>query len=182
MVGGDTARDLELLHDQMEPFPLEQAKQAIEQSLGRPVDEIFSEISEPVAAASVAQVHRAKLVSDGSEVAIKVIRPGVRQRFAKDLETFYAAARLQERFIEKAKRLKPVAVVDMLAQSAKLEMDLRLEAAAFSEMAQNTADDEGFHVPGVNWEFIGRDCITMDWVEGIKLSNIERLERCRPQS
>ena len=175
VVGAGIAHDLELLHDQIEPFPKVEALKAIEQSLGRKVDEIFSDISAPVAAASVAQVHKAHLVSDGSEVAIKVIRPGVRGRFEKDLETFYAAARLQEKLIPAARRLKPVSVVDMLAQSAKLEMDLRLEAAGFSEMAENTANDEGFHVPAVNWEFIGRDCLTMDWVDGIKLSDVEGL-------
>ena len=176
VVGADIARDLELLHDQMEPFPINQARDAIEQSLGRKVDEVFSELSEPVAAASVAQVHKARLASNGEEVAVKVIRPGVRRRFVKDLETFYAAARLQERFIPASRRLKPVAVVDMLAQSAKSEMDLRLEAAGFSEMAENTAEDEGFHVPAVNWEFIGRDCLTMDWVDGHKLSDVEGLK------
>lgn len=92
------------------------------------------------------------------------------------MDTFYTAARLQERFIEDARRLKPVAVVDMLAQSAKIEMDLRLEAAALSEMGENIKEDEGFAVPNVNWELTGRDCITMDWVEGFKLSDVDGLQ------
>ena len=175
VVGKEIATDLELLHDSMESFETTEAKNAIELSLGRPIDEVFSDISEPVAAASVAQVHRATIAGSDAPVAVKVIRPGVRRRFDKDLETFYLAAHFQERHIPDAKRLKPVAVVDMLAQSAKIEMDLRLEAAAFSEMGENTADDPGFRVPQVDWERTGRDCITMDWVDGIKLSDVEAL-------
>ncbi len=175
VVGKEIATDLELLHDRMEAFSTAEAKLAIEQSLGRPIGEVFSDISEPVAAASVAQVHHATIAGSETQVAIKVIRPGVRRRFEKDLSTFYLAARFQERHIPDAKRLRPVAVVDMLAQSAKLEMDLRLEAAAFSEMGQNIAEDPGFRIPQVDWERTGRDCITMDWVDGIKLSDIEAL-------
>lgn len=175
VVGSETARDLELLHDRIAPFPVEISRKRIEQSIGRPVDEVFSSFSEPIAAASVAQVHKAVLASCKTEVAVKVVRPGVRERFRHDLDTFYAAARLLDRTSSQAERLKPVSVVDMLAQSARIEMDLRLEAAAFSEMAENTENDKGFHVPGVNWEFTGRDCLTMDWVDGIKLSDVQGL-------
>ena len=173
VVGSEIARDLELLQDRMEPFPRDAAISQIEESLGRKIDEIFTEFSEPVAAASVAQVHRARRRSDGVDVAVKVIRPGVRSRFHHDLDTFYTAARLQEKYIPASRRLRPVAVADTLAQSAKIEMDLRLEAAAFSEMGENTADDPGFRVPHVDWELSGRDCLTMDWVDGVKMNNIE---------
>ncbi|MCB1440251.1 MAG: 2-polyprenylphenol 6-hydroxylase, partial [Nitratireductor sp.] len=173
VVGSEIARDLELLQDRMEPFPRDAAISQIEESLGRKIDEIFTEFSEPVAAASVAQVHRARRRSDGVDVAVKVIRPGVRSRFHHDLDTFYTAARLQEKYIPASRRLRPVAVADTLAQSAKIEMDLRLEAAAFSEMGENTADDPGFRVPHVDWELSGRDCLTMDWVDGVKMNNID---------
>ena len=173
VVGSEIARDLELLQDRMEPFPRDAAISQIEESLGRKIDEIFTEFSEPVAAASVAQVHRARRRSDGIDVAVKVIRPGVRSRFHHDLDTFYTAARLQEKYIPASRRLRPVAVADTLAQSAKIEMDLRLEAAAFSEMGENTADDPGFRVPNVDWELSGRDCLTMDWVDGVKMNNID---------
>ena len=176
VVGKELAKDLEALQDKMAPFPEDEAKAAIEASLGREVSDVFSEFGPPVAAASVAQVHRARLKSDGRDVAVKIIRPGVRNRFRKDLNTFYAAARFMERFIPDTRRLRPVAVTDMLAQSAKIEMDLRLEAAAFSEMGENTADDPGFRVPSVDWEYIGRDCLTMDWVDGVKLSDIEGIQ------
>jgi ubiquinone biosynthesis protein len=171
VVGKELASDLERLQDSMEPFPLALAKARIEESLGIPCDTLFAAFSEPVAAASVAQVHRAVLRRDGSEVAVKVIRPGVRSRFRADLDTFYAAARLQERYIPSSRRLRPVAVVDTLAQSARIEMDLRLEAAAFSELGENIAGDPGFRVPKVDWELTGRDCVTMEWVDGVKLSD-----------
>jgi len=175
VVGFEIARDLELLQDSMEPFPTDEAKSAVKGSLGRDVEAIYSQFSDSVAAASVAQVHKAKLKTSGQEVAVKVIRPGVRRRFARDMSTFYTAARLLERHIPETRRLKPVAVTDMLSQSAKIEMDLRLEAAAFSEMAENIVNDTGFRVPAVNWELTGRDCLTMDWVDGIKLSDVEAI-------
>jgi len=176
VVGKSIAKDLELLHDRIAPFALEEAKRRVTESVGLPISEIYSEFGEAIAAASVAQVHKAVLKSTGETVAVKVIRPGIRARFKKDLDTFYAAAGLAERFIPDMQRLKPNSVVDMLAQSARIEMDLRLEAAAFSEMGQNIKDDPGFRVPQVNWEFTGRDCITMDWVDGIKLTEVEALE------
>ncbi len=175
VVGSDIARDLELLQDRMKPFSRDDAISQIEQSLGRPLDDVFSSFSEPVAAASVAQVHKAVRRSDGAQVAVKVIRPGVRGRFRHDLDTFYTIARLQEKYIPSSRRLRPVAITDMLAQSAKIEMDLRLEAAAFSELGENTKDDPGFCVPQIDWELSGRDCVTMDWVDGIKLSNVEAI-------
>jgi len=174
-VGKATACDLALLHDSVEPFGLEEAKQRVADSINRPIEDIYSDISEPIAAASVAQVHKAVLKDTGETVAVKVIRPGVRARFRKDMQTFYAAAGLVDKTIEEAHRLKPISVVDMLDQSAKIEMDLRLEAAAFSEMGENIKDDPGFRVPEVNWEFTGRDCITMTWIDGIKLSNVDAL-------
>ncbi len=175
VVGSAIATDLELLHDRIPPFDTQEARRRVSQSLGRPIEEVFSDFSDSIAAASVAQVHMATLRETGEVVAVKVIRPGVRARFKKDLDTFYLAAGLAERFVADAKRLKPVSVVDTLAQSARIEMDLRLEAAAFSEIGENTKDDPGFRVPSVNWEFTGRDCITMDWVEGIKLSDVEAI-------
>ena len=161
VVGSEIARDLELLQDRMQPFSRDEAIRQIEASLGRPLEELFSDFSEPVAAASVAQVHKAVRARDGETVAVKVIRPGVRPRFRRDLETFYTLARLQEKHIPASRRLRPVAVADTLAQSAKIEMDMRLEAAAFSELGENTKDDPGFRVPQVDWELSGRDCVTM---------------------
>lgn len=178
VVGTQIALDLELLQDRMDAFPTSEAKAAIESSLGRPMDDLFATFSDAIAAASIAQVHKATLKDDPSKhLAVKVIRPGVRKRFLRDLELFYFAARIQERFIPAARRLRPVSVVDILAQSARLEMDLRLEAAAFSEMHENTANDDGFRVPQVDWERTGRDVVTMDWVDGTKLTKILELDK-----
>ena len=175
VVGIEIASELEMLQDRMQPFPVAQARAAVEASLGRNIDELFEDFSDPVAAASVAQVHKARLKSTGEAVAVKVIRPGVRQRFNRDLDVFFTLARFQERHVPASRRLRPVAVTELLAHSAKIEMDLRMEAAALSEMAQNTQDDPGFRVPMINWELTGRDCLTMEWIDGIKLTDGDAL-------
>jgi len=177
VVGQQLARDLANLQDRMDTFPMAESIAAIEDSLGRPLDEIYGEFSEPVAAASIAQVHFATIDRDGEQVpvAVKVIRPGVRRRFANDLESYFLAARLQERFIPSSRRLRPVEVARTLAQTTKIEMDMRLEAAAISELHENTKDDPGFRVPWVDWQRTGRDVVTLEWVDGIKMSDVEGL-------
>ncbi|PSM16926.1 MULTISPECIES: 2-polyprenylphenol 6-hydroxylase [Nitratireductor] len=173
VVGADVALDLASLQDRMETFPRAQAVATVEASLGRPVDQLYGTFGDPVAAASIAQVHRATSVETGAPVAVKVIRPGVRRRFFHDLESYFVAARLQERFIPASRRLRPVEVTQTLAQTTKIEMDLRLEAAALSEIAENTKDDPGFRVPTVDWARTGRDVLTLEWIDGVKLSDIE---------
>jgi ubiquinone biosynthesis protein len=106
---------------------------------------------------------------------VKVLRPKIRQRFRRDLETFYAGARLIERIDPAARRLRPLAVVETLDRSVTIEMDLRLEAAALSEMAEATSADAGFRIPNVEWELTARDVLTLEWIDGIKLSDIEGL-------
>ena len=162
----------------METFP-QSAKpfQMIEESLGRTIHDLYVSFDEPIAAASIAQVHPAIVDLSGGErkVAVKVIRPGVRQRFQRDLESYFLLARLQERFFADAKRLKPVEVTETLAQTTRIEMDLRLEAAALSELRENTKDDPGFRVPAVDWERTGRDVVTMEWIDGIKMNDMDAL-------
>lgn len=177
VVGKDIALDLAKLQDRMATFPRAEAVAAVEASLGQPLDKLFEEFGEPVAAASIAQVHPATVRRNGEarQVAVKVIRPGVRKLFYRDLESYFLAARLQERYIPSTRRLKPVEVTQMLAQTTKVEMDLRLEAAALSELAENTANDPGFRVPAVDWERTGRDVVTMEWVDGVKMNDIEGL-------
>ena len=177
VVGNDMALDLALLQDRMATFPSSQAVTAIEDSLGRPIGELFSSFGEPVAAASIAQVHTAEVDRDGDnvKVAVKVIRPGVRRAFFRDLESYFLAARLQERYIPATRRLQPVEVARTLAQTTRIEMDLRLEAAALSEIGENTRDDPGFRVPLVDWVRTGRDVLTLEWIDGVKMSNVEAL-------
>lgn len=177
VVGDEIALDLALLQDSMATFPMQEAVEAIEGSLGRKVSDLYVTIGEPVAAASIAQVHPAEVATpDGvRKVAVKVIRPGVRKRFFQDLESYFLAAGLQERYIPSSRRLRPVQVTETLAQTTKVEMDFRLEAAAYSELGENTKDDPGFRVPSIDWERTGRDVLTMEWIDGIKLNDLEGL-------
>ncbi|MDP9761290.1 ubiquinone biosynthesis protein [Agrobacterium tumefaciens] len=178
VVGADFADDLASLQDRMAFFPAAAAKANIEGSLGRSVSELYREFGDPIAAASIAQVHPAIVDTPKGprKVAVKVIRPGVRQRFQNDLEAMYLIADLQQRFVRSARRLRPVEVTRTLEQTTKIEMDLRLEAAALSELAENTKEDPGFRVPEVDWERTGRDVVTMEWIDGVKMSDIEGLK------
>ncbi|QDC00642.1 2-polyprenylphenol 6-hydroxylase [Mesorhizobium sp. 8] len=177
VVGNDIAVDLAMLQDKMPTFPKAEATAEAEASLGRPVSDLYASFGEAVAAASIAQVHPAEVLYDGmpKKVAVKVIRPGVRRRFQHDLESFFLAARLQEKYIPSARRLRPVEVTETLAQTTKVEMDLRLEGAALSELGENTKDDPGFRVPSVDWERTGRDVLTLEWVDGIKMNDVAAL-------
>ena len=176
IIGPELAADLTSLQDKLPPFPMEEARQLIEEGLGKPVGELFSFLSEPIAAASIAQVHRARVEPDtlnpeGRDVAVKVLRPGVEKRFNDDLDSFFWAAEQIERNYVPARRLRPVEIVQTLADSVKLEMDLRLEAAAMSEMAENIAQDQGFRVPQIDWERTAKRVMTMEWIEGIPASD-----------
>ncbi|MGA8224987.1 MAG: AarF/UbiB family protein, partial [Xanthobacteraceae bacterium] len=117
------------------------------------------------------QVHRATIAEDGRMVAVKVLRPGVERRFKGDLKAFFFAARLAEKFSPEARRLRMAEVVDTLARTVAIEMDLRLEAAAMSEMAENSKEDPDFRVPSVDWNLTGKDVLTLEWIDGTPLSD-----------
>lgn len=175
IVGKEAAANLSLLQDRLPPFETALAKAALEAAFGRPCDAIFESFSEPVAAASIAQVHKAVL-RDGEgrvrTVAVKVLRPGIHRRFRNDLDSFFTAARWAERLIPPARRLRPVAAIDTHARSAELELDLRLEAAALSELGDNMKDNPRYRTPQVVWELMSRDVLVTEWVDGVKLSDI----------
>ncbi|WP_274626800.1 2-polyprenylphenol 6-hydroxylase [Arvimicrobium flavum] len=177
VVGDEIALDLAALQDRMPTFPRAEAVASIEGSLGRSVEDLYTRLGEPVAAASIAQVHEAEVVEEGAprKVAVKVIRPGVRKMFFRDLESYFVAARLQEKYIPSSRRLRPVEVTETLAQTTRIEMDLRLEAAALSELGENTRNDPGFRVPSVDWERTGRDVLTIEWIDGVKLNDLDGL-------
>ncbi len=174
LVGPRRAFELKALQDRLPPFPTDTARAIIRENLGADVNQLFAEFGPPVAAASIAQVHKAKS-ADGRDLAVKVLRPGVAKRFAADTASYYFAARLVERFSAEGRRLRPVAAVRMLEQSMKQELDLRMEAAALSEMAENTKADPGFRVPKVDWERTSRDVLTTEWIDGTPISDIESL-------
>ncbi len=173
VVGVALARDLESLQDKMPPFPQAQAESSVERAFGLPLAQVFSSFGPPVAAASIAQVHRAeiKTVEGSRGVAVKILRPGVERRFKVDLEAFAFAARNAEAWSAEARRLRLMEVVATLARSVAIEMDLRLEAAALSEMAENIKDDPGFRVPAVDWMHVAKDVLTLEWIDGTPLSD-----------
>jgi ubiquinone biosynthesis protein len=178
VVGNTIARDLESLQDKMAPFPQAQAQAAVAAALGKPLSEIYISFGPPVAAASIAQVHKAETADNGARtaVAVKVLRPGVDRRFRIDLDAFFYAARLAERHSLEAQRLRPVEAVATLARSVAIEMDFRLEAAALSEMAENTKDDSDFRVPAVDWNRTAREVLTLEWIDGTPLNDRAALE------
>ncbi|MBX4335307.1 2-polyprenylphenol 6-hydroxylase [Bartonella raoultii] len=179
IVGRDVADDLVQLQDRVQTFSCTAAIAQIENSLGRPLNDLFVNFYPPIAAASIAQVHPAEYYDESGHIkkcAVKVIRPDIRTRFAKDLRSFYLIAHLQERYIPASRRLRPVCVVDTLAQTTRLEMDLRLEASAISEMAENIQHDTGFRVPHIDWERTGRNVLTMEWIDGIRISEVSALK------
>jgi ubiquinone biosynthesis protein len=177
VVGVTLARDLETLQDKMAPFPQAEAEREVELALGRPLNELFASFGPPVAAASIAQVHRAEVVDAGGRLAmaVKVLRPGVERRFKVDIDAFTFAAHTAEKISAEARRLRLIEVVDTLKRSVGIEMDLRFEAAALSEMAENTRNDPDFRVPVLDWDRTARDVLTLEWIDATPLSDRARL-------
>jgi ubiquinone biosynthesis protein len=177
LVGADVATALEQLQDRLPPFDTEDARRAVEDGLGKKLDENFTVFGRPVAAASVAQVHAAETTGDPPRrVAVKVLRPGIEAQFARDLSAFALAARLGERFSSEARRLRVTAVVDTLAASVALELDLRMEAAAASELAEDTKADGDFRVPTIDWDRTSGRVLTTEWIDGTPVRNPAALQ------
>ena len=173
VVGKEIARDLESLQDKMAPFPQAAAEAVVAAAFNKPLGEVYASFGPAVAAASIAQVHRAEVEEAGSRkaVAVKILRPGIERRFKSDLDAFFFAARRAESLSLEAQRLRLVEVVSTLARSVAIEMDFRLEAAALSEMADNTKEDAQFRVPAVDWNRTAREVLTLEWVGGTPLSD-----------
>ncbi len=171
VVGDELAVQLRVLQDKLPPFSIEEAKAEVERELGLPVDTIFSAFSEPVAAASIAQVHRARLVDGGEDVAVKVLRPGIEKAFRKDIDAFYLAASMVEVFSPGSRRLRPMEVIQHFDGVVRGELDLRLESAAASEFAANTKDDAGFQLPEIKWNHSARRVMTLGWADGTAMGD-----------
>ncbi len=176
LIGTEVARGLESLQDRLPPFPDAAAIRTVEHSLGKPLPSLYSEFGGPVAAASIAQVHKAVTTDDPPRrVAVKVLRPGIEAEFQRDFAAFRMAAKIAERFSAEARRLRLIAVVDTLATSVAVELDLRMEAAAASELAHNTRDDDDFRIPVLDWARTGAKVFTSEWVDGVGLRDAETL-------
>jgi ubiquinone biosynthesis protein len=178
VVGQALARDLERLQDQMPPFPQAEAEAAVAAAFGKPLKSVFLSFGPPVAAASIAQVHRAQVETANGprDVAVKVLRPDIERRFHADLTAFTFAAQHAEDLSAEARRLRMVEVVETLRRSVMVEMDFRLEAAALSEMAENTKDDPDFRVPAIDWDRTAKEVLTLDWIDATPLTDRARLQ------
>jgi ubiquinone biosynthesis protein len=179
IIGDELSQKLENLQDKLPPFSLNSAKEIIKNDLGNDTYNSIIDLSEPVAAASIAQVHKAQINDNGTikDVAIKILRPDIRKTFNEEIDAIMLFAFLIESFAKKTKRLKLVEVVFLLKEITNLEMDLRFEAAAANEYAENTKNDVGFKVPQIYWNFTNENVMTLDWVDGVSIRETEKLKK-----
>jgi ubiquinone biosynthesis protein len=178
IIGEELSKKLENLQDKLPPFSLIQAKEIIKNDLGDDTYNSIINLSEPIAAASIAQVHKAQINDNGTikEVAIKILRPNIKKIFNDEIDAMMLFAFLIESFVKKTKRLKLVEVVFLLKEITNLEMDLRFEAAAANEYAENTKNDVGFRVPQIYWNYTSENVMTLDWVDGVSIRETQELK------
>ena len=178
IISEDLSKQLEKLQDRLPPFPTLEAKKIIKQNLGDDLYKSIINFSEPVAAASVAQVHKAQINDNGTikDIAIKILRPKIKEIFNEEIDALMLLAYFVENIITKTKRLRLVEVVFLLKEITNHEMDLRFEAAAANEFAENTKNDVGFYVPKIYWNYTSEKVLTLDWVEGISIREKELIE------
>jgi len=179
IIGAELASNLSPLQDNLPPFSQEEAIQEVERQLGKPINELFVDFSAPIAAASIAQVHKATLLDQGQErqLAVKILRPDIERRFENDQAAYRFGAKMIELFSKQARRLKPVEVVKTLDRTVTLELDLRLEGAALSELAQNTQNDKNVRIPRVEWGHTTQRVLTSEWIDATPIADIETLKR-----
>jgi len=179
IIGDNLSNQLEALQDKLPPFPLHEAKKIIKKNLGDHTFNSIINLSESVAAASIAQVHKAQINDNGTikDVAIKILRPDIKKTFNEEIDALMLLAFIVENLIKKTKRLKLVDVVFLLKEITNLEMDLRFEAAAANEYSENTKNDLGFKVPKIYWNFTSENVMTLDWIEGISIREKDLLQK-----
>lgn len=178
IVGEEFAKELQKLQDQMPSFDISQSKEALRKELGEEKYQQITYLSKPIAAASIAQVHFARIINNEKkeiDVAIKILRPDIEKIFNKELDALRLLASIIEFSIKKSRRLKLIKIIDLLKEITNIEMDLRYEAAAASELKKNTSQDEGFKVPSIFWDFTSRRVLTIEKVEGISIKDIDLL-------
>ncbi len=179
------ARGLSRLKDNVPPFAMDIAEAKLAQEWGEPWQERLISLSPPIAAASVAQVHKGVLKNEdgsaGAVVAVKILRPNIQMRMAKDLDVITLVADMAHKFVPNVRRMQPKAFVKEARRALSHELDLRLETAAASEMAEIAVETGLFAVPDVHWELIGKNVLVSDWVDGIALSSDEILDLPLPE-
>ncbi len=171
IIGEEVSKKLEKLQDRLPPFTMQEAKNILKESLGSDNFNSILKLSEPVAAASIAQVHKAQINENGTikDVAIKILRPEIRKVFNDEIDALMLLAYIIQSTVTKTKRLKLVEVVFLLKEITNHEMDLRFEAAAANEFAENTKNDSGFFVPKIYWNYTSEKVLTLDWVDGVSI-------------
>ena len=171
IISEDLSRSLEKLQDKLPPFSIDAAREIVKKNLGQETFNLIINFSEPIAAASIAQVHKAQISDNGTikDVAIKILRPSIKKKFNEEIDALMLLAYLIESLVKKTKRLKLIEVVFLLKEITNHEMDLRFEAAAANEYFENTKNDAGFKVPKIYWNYTSEEVLTLDWVEGVSI-------------
>ena len=179
IIGEDLSLHLEKLQDRLPPFSTYEAKEIIKKNLGNEIFDSFINFGEPIAAASIAQVHKAQINDNGTikDVAIKILRPNIKKVFNEEIDALMLLAFIIEGTVKKTKRLKLVEIVFLLKEITNLELDLRFEAAAANEFQENTKNDFGFNVPKIFWNFTSENILALEWIEGISIREKEELEK-----
>ncbi len=179
IIGDEVAKKLEKLQDRLPPFSSEEAKKIMKKELGENNYNSLINISEPVAAASIAQVHKAQLNDNGTinDIAIKILRPNIKKIFNEEIDALMLLAFIIEGTVKKTKRLKLVEIVFLLKEITNLELDLRFEAAAANEFLENTKNDVSFNVPKIFWNFTSENILALEWIDGISIREKEELEK-----
>ena len=178
IIGENTSKELEKLQDKLPAFDMFQAKNILRQELGHDNYNQIKDLSQPVAAASIAQVHFANInhLDQNKKVAIKILRPNIEKIFNEELDALMLLAYIAQSFIKKIKRLKLVEVVQLLREITNIEMDLRFEAAAANELKENTKNDIGFKVPKIYWNQTSKKVLCLDRIEGISIREVDNLK------
>jgi ubiquinone biosynthesis protein len=175
LVGDRAAENLSQLQDNLPPAPFAAIRAAIEAAFQTPLEQLYSSFDpEPIGSASIAQVHRA-VTTEGRDVAVKVLRPGIEQEFAEAIETYEWAAAHVESGGREFERLRPRLVVAHFKQWTARELDLQREAASASELRENMIAEPGFFVPEIDWRRTARRVLTLEWLDGVKLNDRDAL-------
>ena len=181
IIGEELSTQLRELQDDLPPFEMKYVEEYLEESFGKNYKEIFKKINPPIAAASIAQVHKARVNIDGKniDIALKILRPKILEKIKKDLEDFYFAAKFLEKISSEARRLRLIEIVRTLEESLFMEVDLRLEGAAQSEIIENTENDDFIRVPKIYWELTSKNILATEWVDSFSSKEIEKIKKAK---